>query len=234
MVAQNKIIAVLGTALFLSLSANLFMGGKMLGQSYQHRPDGPPRGEDRREEWKKRDAALREKLNEADRAIVKEHMEGQREKFKAMRDTLDAAEDKVDAAKAADPFDRAALETALKEQAEKKANLIGTMRETRAGMLEKLSPEGREIMKKNGPRFHGREGREGRDRDGWRGRDRDGDRGGKFFDRRPEGPNGGPRGEGYGESRRPPGPEGAPLPDSPPPPPEDGPPPPPEEAPPAP
>ncbi|MEZ0260887.1 MAG: periplasmic heavy metal sensor [Alphaproteobacteria bacterium] len=233
MLKQSKIITVLGTALFLSLSANLFMGGKMLGQSYHH---GGDKGgwEQRREEWKKRDMALREKLNEADRAIVKEHMEGQRERFKAMRETLDAAEDKVDAAKAADPFDRAALETALREQAEKKAALIGTMRETRAAMLEKLSPEGREIMKKNGPRFHGKEGRDGRD--GWRGRDRDGDRerGGRFFERRGEGP----RGEGYGESGRPPRPDGPPPMDGPPPadappPPADAPPPP-EDAPPAP
>jgi len=222
MAQQSKIIVVLGAALFISLSANLFMGGKMLGQSYHH-GGGPRGGEDnRREEWKKRDAALRAKLNETDRAIVKEHMEGQREKFKAMKATLEAAEDKVDAAKAAEPFDRAALEAALKEHAEKKAELIGTMRETRAAMLEKLSPEGREVMKKNGPRFHGKDGRD-RGRDGWRGRDRDGERGGRIFDRRPEGPHGGPRGEGlreegYGESAPPPPAEG------PPPPPEDGPP----------
>lgn len=245
MTPQKKIIVVLGSALFLSLSANLFMGGLMLGQGYNkgyHRDGGrdwDKSGKEdrdaRREEWKKRDAELRARLPEADRAIVEEHMKGMKGKFKTLRDAADAAEDKADAARAADPFDQQAYEAALKAQAEAKATLVGTLKSARKELMQKLSPEGQKVMKEMGPRFRGREGRDG-GHDGWRKRrenDRGGDRGGRFFDRRPDGPaSEGPRGENMRDDGPPPPPPGGEDGPPPPPPSDDVPPPPPGDAPP--
>lgn len=137
-----RISAFLGLALFLSLAANLYMGGVMLGSHYSG-----SQCDSRKAEWEKRDAALRARLSAEDYAIVKEGMKAHRREFKEARARLDAARDAVDAAMKAEIFDQAALDSALMAERDLKAGMMSDMRAAREEVIRKLSPEGQAIMK---------------------------------------------------------------------------------------
>jgi Spy/CpxP family protein refolding chaperone len=146
---QSKLVTVLGVSLFLSLGANLLLGGMMLGKSYSR----PGWGE-RHADWQQRDAQLRRDLPAADYKIVKEAMQKRRDQFKALREELDAAREEISAAENAQPFDQAALDAALRAEHDKKTALLKLMRETREGLSQQLSPEGRKIFEKSRPKGH--------------------------------------------------------------------------------
>ncbi|MEZ0226682.1 MAG: periplasmic heavy metal sensor [Alphaproteobacteria bacterium] len=167
---RDKLIIILGGALFISLTANLFAAGIFFGRSYDagRSPDA------RHAEWQKKDEELRKKLSESDKRIIKAGMQKNREQFGALKDSLDAARQKVEDAQMATPFDQAALDTALKAEQEKRTALLETMRKAREEISAKLSPEGRETFSKlgAGKRFGG--GRFGGEGGRWR--DRGGER----------------------------------------------------------
>jgi Spy/CpxP family protein refolding chaperone len=173
---RQKLIVILGASLFISLTANMLMAGLMVGKSWHHEAEW--RGDS--DDWRKRDQALREKLPEADRKVIKEAMQAKRQHFQEMRAELDAARDKVFDAESAEPFDQAKLDDALRAEKEKKQALLQDMRQTREEVSKKLSPEGREVFSKlgpGGPRMGGQ---------GW-GRFKGG-----FMGDRANGPQGGP------------------------------------------
>lgn len=147
MLPGNKTVVVLGSLLFLSLAGNLFMGGALLGKGYGHQP--------RHAEWEKRDRELKEKLSEQDRAALKESMAANSERFKALKDRREEAREVVRAAMEAEPFDQQALDAALKAEQEVKMELLTAMREAKAQAMEKLSPEGRAVLEKMGPKKRG-------------------------------------------------------------------------------
>ncbi|TAL37804.1 MAG: periplasmic heavy metal sensor [Alphaproteobacteria bacterium] len=182
---RDKLLIILGGALFISLTANLFAAGILFGRSYES-----GRGPDaRRAEWQKKDEELRKKLSESDKKIIKAGMQQQRGQFHALKDGLDAARQKVEDAQMATPFDQAALDAALKAEQEKRTALLEAMRKAREDISAKLSPEGRETFNKLGPgsRFGGGKWR-GRGGGEWGGGDRGGE---KPFWRRDKGFPGG-------------------------------------------
>lgn len=144
---RDKLVVILGAALFLSLAGNLFMGGIMLGHSY-----APPEQHDqdaaRHAEWQKRDEELRRQLSEPDRKVLKQAMQEHRPQFQAMRQELEQARQKVEEAQSAQPFDQQALDAALHDEAEKKSQLVQMMHKTKDEIAQQLSPEGREIFSK--------------------------------------------------------------------------------------
>ena len=190
---RDKLVIILGAALFISLSTNLFVAGIMLGRSYNHGGAPEHAKEEPRAEWQKRDEELRSKLSEPDRAIVKSAMQQRRPQFQALRQALEAAHDKVLDAQGAEPFNKAALDAALHDEAEKKTALVQSLRQARDEVGGQLSPEGRALFNKLGPGARFGEGRR-------RGGDGDGN------DRRPDRDG---RGPGFGNDQGGPPPEGA-------------------------
>lgn len=174
---RDKLLIILGAALFISLTANLFAAGLLFGRSYEA-GRGPDAG---RAEWQKKDEELRKQLSESDKKIIKAGMQQRREQFHALKDDLEAARQKVEDAQMATPFDQTALEAALKAEQEKKTALLQSMRQARDEISAKLSPEGRDAFSKlgAGKRFGGGGGRFGGEGGRWR--DRGGDR--PFFRR---------------------------------------------------
>lgn len=140
----NKLSIALGISLFLSLSANLFLGGMLLGKTVS-RSDGKGRAE-----WEKKDEQLRQALSGDDRKVLQEAMRGSREKFKALREELEAARKSVTEAMSAVPSDQAVLDEFLRIEKEKKAELLRLMQQTRQEALQRLSPEGRDALQKMG------------------------------------------------------------------------------------
>jgi len=158
----NKTSIVLAAGLFLSLSANFFMAGLMLGNAVSDSPPAPvsaaPQNPDdaRRAEWKQREEALRAALSAPDREIVSAATEAHRVTFDAMKAKLDDARQAVMTAMSAEPFDQQALDAAIQTETELKASLLREMYSARRAVMEKLSPEGREILQKMSPlRRHG-------------------------------------------------------------------------------
>jgi len=161
----DKLVIILGAALFISLSCNLFLAGLMIGETVSHTesaadanndasntdaqaPDDKPPTE---AEWRKKDAQLREKLNEADRNVIEAAKKDRKPVIDGLRKNLDDARAKVQAAQAAEPFDADALDAAVKGEADAKAALVTQMRAARQDVMQKLSPEGRETLKKFAP-----------------------------------------------------------------------------------
>lgn len=183
---MQKLIIIMGGALFLSLATNLFMAGYMIGHHASggdtaavNAPPKPGMAEDRKAEWQKRDEELRKNISAEDRKIFEDIKQQNREKIQGLRKTLEAARDRVEEAEHADPFDRDKLEAAMREEAAAKADLLATVRGMRKEIAGKLSPEGRAAMEKLRPRAG-----------------RPGERRGEFIDRRQggEGFGGGPGG----------------------------------------
>jgi len=152
----DKLTIVLGALLFLSLSANMFMAGLMIGHSVE--AGTPPReaagkssADGRADEWKQRDQQIQKKLSAEDRAVVEAAKAKDGPQILALRQALKDAHGKVEAAQAAEPFDQAAVDDALKEEAAAKSALVKAMRAARQNVLEKLSPEGRETVKAFAP-----------------------------------------------------------------------------------
>jgi uncharacterized membrane protein len=151
----EKTVILLGAALFISLSANLFMGGLMLGHSFTPRQMAQ-RGDDGKDHpnWKKRDEELRARLAPADRKILKETMQANRAAFMALRQKLTAAQQAVETAMNAKPFDRAALADAMNDEQAAKMKVLDKMRSVRDALADKVSPEARTILFTSGPFGH--------------------------------------------------------------------------------
>jgi hypothetical protein len=162
----NKTSIILAAALFLSLSANFFMAGLMLGNAVSGTPpvqvtDAAQNPDDaRRAEWQQREEALRAALSGPDRDIVSAATQAHRVTFDEMKGQLDAARQSVMAAMSVEPFDQQALDAAIQAETELKGNLLREMYSARRAVMEKLSPEGREILQKMSP-LRRRSGKEG-------------------------------------------------------------------------
>lgn len=128
---HNKKNALLAGVLFLSLLANMFMGGILLGNSY--RAWHPEKSEE-----------LREKLSAGDRQIVQKEMKAQKGAFNLLRKDLGDARVKIEEALQANDPD--ALEEALRDEKNIKTNILKLIQESRVAAMEKMSPEGKAAL----------------------------------------------------------------------------------------
>lgn len=168
---SDKLTAVLAAGLFLSLSVNFFFAGRMLGDAVHAdpmpsaaAPDTRAERDSRREEWKKREEALHAALSEEDRAIMLAAKAGHDAIFESMREKLDAARSRVGEAMEAEPFDQSTLDAAIAAEGEVKAQLLREMTAARRSVMERLSPEGRKLLREMMPmRRGGDKGKRGAD-----------------------------------------------------------------------
>lgn len=148
-----RLIAVLGVSLFLSLSANFFLAGVMLGNSYGN--ESSAWGSDR-SNHDKREEVLR-RLPAADREILEQAARKNHSDLDVLRGGLEAARQEVKDAMKAEPFDQDALDAALRAEKEKKMDLLRRIHDARRAAISRLSPEGRAvILKSAGPRMERR------------------------------------------------------------------------------
>ena len=160
---SNKLTAMLAAGLFLSLCVNFFFAGRMLGDAVHTEvvpvatvtADAPPDRDSRRDEWKKREEALHAALSEEDRTIMLAAKAEHDAIFESMREKLDAARSGVGEAMEADPFDQAVLDAAIAAEGAVKAQLLREMSAARRGVMERLSPEGRETLREMMPMRRG-------------------------------------------------------------------------------
>ena len=141
---KGKILAV---TLFLSLAANVFLGSHVVGRYFSQD------GDCRHSEWRKKDTALREKLSAADRAVLEENRGKHRAQFKQARQAVEVARAEVYAASHAEPFDQAALDAALAAESKAKAAMLSLIREKKASIMRRLSPEGQAVFKAVGEKY---------------------------------------------------------------------------------
>jgi hypothetical protein len=140
---RDKLVIALCVLLFLSLTANAFVGSLLLGRSYS-----AAGGEEHHGEWKKKEAELRRLLAPPDRDALTAATKGKHEQFHAMHDSLVVARARVEEAQDAEPFDPKALDAALNNEMARKAALLKLIRQTHEEISKRLSPEGREIFRK--------------------------------------------------------------------------------------
>jgi uncharacterized membrane protein len=151
---REKLVVILGAALFMSLAGNLYMAGLMAGRSYsghdQQQQHGPREAGERRGEgeWQKRAEEMRRQMSPADREIFNKAMKERQPKFQALRQQMDEIHQKVEDAQNAEPFDQKALDDALQAERDKKAEVFQARRQARQETMQQLSPEGREIFSK--------------------------------------------------------------------------------------
>ncbi len=131
---------ILAAGLFVSLLGNCFLGGHLIGRFHGHPGMMPPNAA--------ADKTLRDKLSEADRKVMKQAMEQGRERMDKLHDELESARKAVGDAVKAEPFDPAALDAALTKEKNEKMAFLLTIREARADISQKLSPQGRALLSK--------------------------------------------------------------------------------------
>lgn len=146
----RKLAIILGFGLFFSLLANMFMAGLLMGRT------AAPDKERVSSAWVEKDQELRQNLSAEDRAAVKKAMEGTRGRFQALRQELQAAQENVQQAMNAEPFDQAALDAALRIEKEKKMEMLQQMRLARQSAMQNLSPEGQKALQRFGRGGEGR------------------------------------------------------------------------------
>lgn len=137
---------ILGGALFVSLVANLFLGGMILGHNL-----GRAAPQDVRAEWRQRSEDMRQHLSKADEKILKSAMKDNQKKFEEMRNDLEDIRQDIKAATHAQPFDQETLDAALREENQKKKEIIQLMKDAREEVMQKLSPEGVKILQRMAP-----------------------------------------------------------------------------------
>lgn len=164
---RNRLIQ---TALLASVGLNLFLLGTQVPRWLAPAPPHPPHmmvdGPDGPPGFGGPMIVLRRKMDDlppADAAILRDHFEGDMEKFveraKMFRDRIDRLRDLMQA----DPFDAAALRTELEKAAAERQALERGQTDTVIAVLEKLSPEGRRrLAEMRGPRLLMNEGPGGR------------------------------------------------------------------------
>lgn len=163
--ASGKLTAALAAGLFLSLCVNVFFAGRMVGGAVQEQAPAAMSSDrdSRREEWKKREEALHAALSAEDRAVMLAARAEHDAVFQPLRDALDSARSRVGEAMAADPLDAAALDAAIAAEGAAKAALLREMTTARRQVMDRLSPEGREILREMMPlRRGGRDGQRGK------------------------------------------------------------------------
>lgn len=143
----DKRTMILSAALFVSLVANLFLGGMILGHHL-----GRAAPQDARAEWRQqRSEDMRRHLSKADEKILKSAMKDNQKKFEEMRNDLEDIRQDIKAASHAEPFDQETLDAALREENQKKKEIIRLMKDTRREVMKKLSPEGVKILQRMAP-----------------------------------------------------------------------------------
>jgi len=159
----QKLTVVLAAALFLSLSVNFFLAGLMLGDAVapavlsdapKDKPVASSR-EQRRAEWQKREEALYAALSEADREVMKQAKAAYDAIFDELRRALDESRAKVAAATEAEPLDQEVLDDAIATEAAIKSRLLQEMTAARLKTMERLSPEGRALLRQMMPMRRG-------------------------------------------------------------------------------
>lgn len=146
----SKTVLTLGVLLFASLSANAFFVGEKLGGQARVATveTGAPSA---RDDWRRREGELRARLSAADQKILEDDREQNRARFDALRAALEDARRNVRAALADDGGDAAALESAIAAEVAAKVAFMRDMGAARRAVMEKLSPEGRDILQKHKP-----------------------------------------------------------------------------------
>jgi len=162
-------------ALVASLGVNLFVGGMVLGGRFHHPPPGTffqSEGRERGEAGRGMSAFLMDRMAGAlpreargeFRRAVGEHRAAMAEADKNFRETRD----KLRAAMAAEPFDRAALDAAFAEMRTRMGESQAAMHAALTDAAARLSPEARKRLSEWDPRDRRKK------RDWFRDRDRDG------------------------------------------------------------
>lgn len=138
---SSALIAILGTALFISLSLNIFTAASRVGDSFStaHAEDS---------ERDAQDEKLRASLSDADKAVLKRVMDAHREKITALYNELHGMKKDVLNIVKKEPMDEKSLNAALEEEKSKKLALIWLFHQTRQEAMKEMSPEGRETLSK--------------------------------------------------------------------------------------
>jgi uncharacterized membrane protein len=139
----DRVTVSLSAALFMSLVGNLFLGGIILGENVKDLPI--------QAEWMQKSAILRHQLSPKDEKILKASMRENQKRFNEMRRDLEDIRRDIKAATHAVPFDQETLDAALKEEKQKKLEILRLMQEARKEVMKKLSPEGVKALQKTAP-----------------------------------------------------------------------------------
>jgi uncharacterized membrane protein len=137
---NNKAIGILGAVLFVSLAINFFMAGMVAGGSF----GGPHRM--MVSEAEKQDTHLRQSLSDSDRLILRDAMDGNREKIAQLHDDIDSIKKNMRAIVRGDTLDEKDLGDALNAERGKELSILRLVHETRKEAMNKMSPEGRSVL----------------------------------------------------------------------------------------
>jgi len=134
----NKFI---NAALFISLAVNVFMIMTAVGHSasaaHQFTYD-----------TQVQDEKLRESLPSADKQVLKEVMDANREKVTTAYSDMIGMKKDIIKLIMKEPMDEKALDATLQKEKSKKLAFIWLMHETRQEAMKKMSPEGRAALSK--------------------------------------------------------------------------------------
>ena len=136
----NKLL-LLGVVLFVSLSINLFMAGMVVGSSVSapHKAVSEAMAQDNQ---------LRESLSDADKAVLQQVMDANRQKIARLHDDLENIKRDVKKIIKKEPMDEKALDAVLEVEKNKKLTLLRLIHETRQTAMKKMSTEGRALLSK--------------------------------------------------------------------------------------
>jgi uncharacterized membrane protein len=149
-IAPAKTIAILGTALALSLTGNFFMGGYLAGQGVRAATPPVQTPPQQTETQPQRDNfnmdRIAANLSETDRAALREALSHDREEIQARVRQIRESLRHVSEILSADEFKPEELEAEFAALRDSRNQAMTTSQQAFIGALSKMSPEGRKLI----------------------------------------------------------------------------------------
>jgi Spy/CpxP family protein refolding chaperone len=136
--------------LFASLTVNLFLGGLMAGRWLDHRPPGPRHHLERARSEGSAPGWMRRALGPEAAPVLEDAWQSRVAEIAPIREALRNSRGAVEAAMAAEPFDREAYAAALESMQQLRVRLYPIVNEVMTDVVTRLTPEQRRSIVERG------------------------------------------------------------------------------------
>ena len=135
----DRITVLFGVMFFISLTANLFTAGMIVGGSVSAKVPVT-------DSLEQQDRQLRDSLSDADKLALKQAMDANRMKITQLYNEIENIKSEIRNLLKQDPMNQKSLGDALEAKKKKELAMLQLVHQARKAAADKMTPEGRKIL----------------------------------------------------------------------------------------